>query len=544
MSAYRKSAQVDMTHGSVLGRAALFALPICAGNILQLLYSTVDTLVIGNFCDTTALASVATSSQPLEILLCVFVGIGSGISILVSQAVGRGDRDQLQKLVRTSVWLLFAASLPLTVIGFLLGPWMLQLMQVPADAMPGAVLYLRITMLGILGNMGYNFNAGLLRGIGNSSSSLLLLFISCAANIVLDLVLTGALGLGIGGVAAATAITLFLSWICSIFYIRRRCTELALPVLPCGFDAVTLPSGEKPEIVVFINDQQRALVQASYRHRYGVFIRLDLCTGLRMGELLALKWEDIDFSTAQLHVRRTINRLAKYEAHDGENKTEIVFGTPKTKNSRRTIPLTRTMVDELARWKQQQAQDKIRAGDKYTDYGFIVTNEFGHYFEQKTFKDYYDRLLKDADIGHFTFHALRHTFATRALERGMDYKTLSAILGHYSVAFTMDTYVHSMDEHKRREMDKMDDMFGMQYSISVENRPYPVLCTLSPDGCTIHVPDFPKIEVQTPTLDAALLEVKQQIQKALRQYKNPPIPTKQDQIVVPNNSVLVLVKAS
>lgn len=240
MPSYRKSAQVDMTHGSVLGRAALFALPICAGNILQLLYSTVDTLVIGNFCDTTALASVATSSQPLEILLCVFVGIGSGISILVSQAVGRADHDQLQKLVRTSVWLLFAASLPLTVIGFLLGPWMLRLMQVPADAMPGAVLYLRITMLGILGNMGYNFNAGLLRGIGNSSSSLLLLFISCAANIVLDLVLTGALGLGIGGVAAATAIALFLSWICSIFYIRRHCTELALPVLPCGFDAGAL----------------------------------------------------------------------------------------------------------------------------------------------------------------------------------------------------------------------------------------------------------------------------------------------------------------
>ena len=408
--------------------------------------------------------------------------------------------------------------------------------------------------------------------------------------------------------------------------LQQAVKERLLIYNPC--DAVTLPSGEKPEISVFTNDQQRALVQASYRHRYGVFIRLDLCTGLRMGELLALKWEDIDFSTAQLHVRRTINRLAKYESHDGENKTEIVFGSPKTKNSRRTIPLTRTMADELIRWKQQQAQDKQRAGDKYTNEGFIVTNEFGHYFEQKTFKDYYDRLLKDADIGHFTFHALRHTFATRALERGMDYKTLSAILGHYSVAFTMDTYVHSMDEHKRREMDKMDDMFGMQYSISVENQPYydrllkdadighftfhalrhtfatralergmdyktlsailghysvaftmdtyvhsmdehkrremdkmddmfgmqysisvenlpyPVLCTLSAGGCTAHVPDFPKIEVQTPTLDAALLEVKQQIEKALRQYKNPPIPTKQDQIVVPTNSVLVLVKAA
>ena len=74
----------------------------------------------------------------------------------------------------------------------------------------------------------------------------------------------------------------------------------------------------------------------------------------------------------------------------------------------------------------------------------------------------------------------------------MDYKTLSAILGHYSVAFTMDTYGHSMDEHKRHEMDKMNDMFGMQYSIPVENPPYPVLCTLSADGCTAHVSDFPK----------------------------------------------------
>lgn len=83
----------------------------------------------------------------------------------------------------------------------------------------------------------------------------------------------------------------------------------------------------------------------------------------------------------------------------------------------------------------------------------------------------------------------------------------------------------------------------MLYSISVENQPYPVLCTLSPDGCTTHVSDFPKITTQAPTLEAALFEVKQQIEKALRQYKNPPLPTKQEQIVVPNNSVLVLVKA-
>lgn len=89
-------------------------------------------------------------------------------------------------------------------------------------------------MLGILGNMGYNFNAGLLRGIGNSSSSLLLLFISCAANIVLDLVLTGALGLGIGGVAAATAIALFLSWICSIFTFAAAAQSLRCLFCPAA----------------------------------------------------------------------------------------------------------------------------------------------------------------------------------------------------------------------------------------------------------------------------------------------------------------------
>lgn len=89
----------------------------------------------------------------------------------------------------------------------------------------------------------------------------------------------------------------------------------------------------------------------------------------------------------------------------------------------------------------------------------------------------------------------------------------------------------------------MDDMFGVQYSISVENQPYPMLCTITADGCTAHAPDFPRIAVHTATLDAALLEVKQQIQKVLHQYKYPPIPTRQEQIVVPDNSVLVLVKA-
>ena len=240
MDKHRPAPKIDMTQGSILGRAALFALPICLGNILQQMYGTVDTLVIGNFCDASALAAVATASQPLEIFLCLFLGVGSGISILISQAAGAGEQGRMHSLCKTAVFFLYAASIPLTVAGLLAGPFLLRLMQVPEDAMEYAVQYLSITTLGILGNMGYNFNAGILRGLGNSSSSLQLLGISCVINVVLDLILTGWLGMGVAGVAVATSAALFLSWLFSIVYICRAYPEMRFSLLPHGFDAAIL----------------------------------------------------------------------------------------------------------------------------------------------------------------------------------------------------------------------------------------------------------------------------------------------------------------
>lgn len=236
----RTATRVDMTHGPILPTAVRFALPICAGNVLQQLYSTVDTLVIGNYCDSSALAAVATSSQPLEILLCIFLGIGSGVSILVSQAAGRDDADRQRELARTAVWLLYATALPLTVLGLLLGPLLLRFMQVPPDAWDGAIVYLRITTLGCLGNMGYNLNAGILRGLGNSRTSLWMLMVSCVVNIVGDLALVGGFGLGVGGAAFATAAAMMLAWAFSILYLLRRVPELRFPVLPAGHDRETL----------------------------------------------------------------------------------------------------------------------------------------------------------------------------------------------------------------------------------------------------------------------------------------------------------------
>lgn len=305
-------------------------------------------------------------------------------------------------------------------------------------------------------------------------------------------------------------------------------------------DKVDRPKPQAFMASYYSAEEMEKLFEAAQGHKLELIIQLAAFYGLRRAEVMGLRWEAIDFEAKTL----TIRHIVTSTRIDGK-KILVEADRAKTKSSLRTLPLVDPIAERLKAVKEQQEYNQKICGNCYNQeyLGYVFVDAMGNLIQPDSVTTGFPQLLKENGLRRIRFHDLRHTFATRALERGMDYKTLSAILGHYSVAFTMDTYVHSMDEHKRREMDKMNDMFGMQYSISVENQPYPVLCTLSPDGCTIHVPDFPKVTAQAPTLDAALLEVKQQIQKALRQYKNPPIPTKQDQIVVPTNGVLVLVKA-
>ena len=231
---------VNMTEGPILRPVTLFALPICLGSILQLLYSTVDSIVIGNFCGASSLAAVGTSAQPVEVILCLFLGISSGVTILVSQALGRGDLARQRQVTRNASFFLFVSALPLTLIGVVCGPLLLRLMAVPEDAFPRAVSYIRIVFLGTLGNLGYNLNAGLLRGLGDSRATLMFLLVSCVVNIILDLVFVALLGLDVTGAAAATAIAMYVSWLCSVRYLRRRYPELGYRVLPHGHDGATL----------------------------------------------------------------------------------------------------------------------------------------------------------------------------------------------------------------------------------------------------------------------------------------------------------------
>lgn len=230
------SKKLDMTRGSIMKLVILFALPICIGNMLQQLYNTVDTIVIGNYCDSASLAAVGTSGQPVEIILCIFLGIGTGVSILVSQCTGRGDMDTLKRTIATSCSFLYMSAIPLTFIGVLLGPYLLKFMQVPDDTIHFATAYLQIVFLGTLGNMGYNLNAGILRGLGDSRSTLLFLVLSCIVNIVLDLFFVAGLEMGVAGVALATIIAMYCSWFCSIIYIKKKYPELKFTTLPRQLD--------------------------------------------------------------------------------------------------------------------------------------------------------------------------------------------------------------------------------------------------------------------------------------------------------------------
>lgn len=147
---------------------------------------------------------------------------------------------------------------------------------------------------------------------------------------------------------------------------------------------------------------------------------------------------------------------------------------------------------ELDDWRKVQAAERTIAGDEYIDSGMIVTNPKGGYVEPRTFKDYYEQILAQSGLRHFTFHALRHTFASRAMEQGMDPKTLSVILGHYSVAFTLDTYSHVLTDHKVKEMGLMEELF--QTSVDGTPRTYTIIITPQDDGTLYFTaPDFPAV---------------------------------------------------
>lgn len=311
-------------------------------------------------------------------------------------------------------------------------------------------------------------------------------------------------------------------------------------------ESINLTRGNKPQIEILTRDEQIRLMQGSYQHRYGIFVRLVLFTGLRLGELLGLRWEDVDFASSTLHIRRTLSRLNKINRpiNKNESTTEIVIQTPKSQNSIRTVPLLPAVVNDLKTWREIQQQDNINAGDSYFESGFIVTNPYGGYIEPRTFKDYYNQILAISGLRHFTFHALRHTFASRAMEQGMDAKTLSMILGHYSVSFTLDTYTHVLDEHKHEGMALMNDLFIDNNSVE-NNTLYPIVITMQENGMMLfEVAGYEQISCCNNNIQIGLQCIKERLNEELLTSVLPIQPVGNEQIILAQNQILTQISPS
>lgn len=226
-------------------------------------------------------------------------------------------------------------------------------------------------------------------------------------------------------------------------------------------DSVKIPSAKQKEMRVLTRDEHKRLLSEIQRseERYRAGILICLGTGIRVGELCGLRWEDFDEENKLLKIRRTLNRLPSMDKSKG--KTEIVIDSPKSDKSIRNIPLPDYVIEFIKGHRERCAKEKIQAGTAYNDSNHIICNELGHYVEPRTIQDTFKRIAKAAGIENVSMHCLRHTFATRAVESDVDIKTLSVILGHADATITINRYAHALEEQKRLAMDKVS-LFALE----------------------------------------------------------------------------------
>ncbi len=230
-----------MTVGRPAGLILKFSLPLLAGNILQQMYNLVDSLVVGNFVGKEALAAVGSTFILNFLLVSLFSGLALGFTILISQFLGAGNREKVRSAVDTAYLAAFLGAIPITLLGILAVHPLLRLMNTPSGVtMEMSSTYLTILFIGTIGNFGYNLNAGILQGLGDSVSSLVFLAIATVLNIVLDLVFVVVFGWGVAGVAWATIIAQAVSFALGVFFIVHKLKLTTLKLDELRFDAEIL----------------------------------------------------------------------------------------------------------------------------------------------------------------------------------------------------------------------------------------------------------------------------------------------------------------
>lgn len=207
---------------------------------------------------------------------------------------------------------------------------------------------------------------------------------------------------------------------------------------------IKLPSIKEKEVAAFNRIEQQRLESYCLNSKPN-YIGIIIClyTGIRLGELLALTWDDIDFDKRLLRINKTVYTITK------NGKNEAYVDKPKTKQSNRIIPLPKQVISVLK---------KNKKGSKSN---YIIATKSGDIVQNRSYQKSFKSILRKCNITYKNFHSLRHTFATRALELGMDVKALSEILGHKNPMITLNRYSHSLLEHKFEYMNKVGKLLDV-----------------------------------------------------------------------------------
>ncbi len=206
MKKYQRENQVAMTEGVIWKQLLSFSLPLLLGNLFQQFYNTVDSIVVGNYVGSQALAAVGSSNSLINLIIGMSMGIGTGAGVIISQYYGAGEKEKLQWAVHTSIALSLIGGGLLTLIGVWFSPLLLKWMGTPQGVMPNSIAFLRLFFLGSVFNLVYNMGAGILRAVGDSKRPLYYLGVSSAVNIVLDLLFVAVFKMGVAGAGLATVL--------------------------------------------------------------------------------------------------------------------------------------------------------------------------------------------------------------------------------------------------------------------------------------------------------------------------------------------------
>ena len=204
---------------------------------------------------------------------------------------------------------------------------------------------------------------------------------------------------------------------------------------------ISTPAQITNEVEVFSDKDRKKMekycIQSKEIRDLGVLI--SLYTGLRIGEVCALKWSDIDFEKKYIKVNHTLQRV-----YVNKRETKVLYDRPKTKKSIRKIPMAKILYEKLK-----------EISKNYDNEAFVLTGSTKRYYEPLGYRYIYRKILKKCDIEYKRYHQLRHTFATRCIKVGMDVKSLSEVLGHANVSITLNIYVHSSFETKNKFINKL-----------------------------------------------------------------------------------------